>query len=109
VNITKWDAGTWIALGAAVFAGAAALAAWWQARAARDQVAIMQQQLDNETDARREDAGPIFTITDSTTGSTPQSIPFARFTVMPQVVYLSDVMTVSPVYLPVPVYRLWFT
>jgi hypothetical protein len=65
------DAATWIALGSAVFAGAAALAASWQAKAAKDQVAIMQEQLRNETDDRHEAAGPIFSITQSTLGSTP--------------------------------------
>ncbi len=62
MDIAKWDAGTWIALGAAVFALAAAVAAAWQAKAARDQVRIMRQQLSNETDDRHEAAGPVFSI-----------------------------------------------
>jgi hypothetical protein len=82
VDIAKWDAGTWIALGAAVFAGAAALAAWWQAKAAKDQVAVMRQQLRNETDDRHEAAGPVFSITESTEGADPAGKPAAQIMVV---------------------------
>jgi hypothetical protein len=83
VNITKWDAGTWIAAVGAVIALLAALASWLQARlakraaraadvqaaaaqvqaaAATEQVIIMRQQLENEKADRLRAAGPGFTF-----------------------------------------------
>jgi hypothetical protein len=61
------NAGTWVAIAAAVIAAAAAwygrrqaVAAKAQAKAAKDQVAIMQQQLDNEEADRHKARGPDF-------------------------------------------------
>jgi hypothetical protein len=96
VNITKWDAGTWIAVAGAVIALVAALAAGSQARsakrsakaaddqvaAARAQVAIMQQQLSNEAADRHEAAGPVFGITESWEGETPKGQRVAEIIVM---------------------------
>jgi hypothetical protein len=86
LNITKWDAGTWIAAAGAVIALIAALASLFQARlakqaaraadaqaaaaqvqaaAATEQVIIMRQQLENEKADHLKAAGPGFTIPES--------------------------------------------
>jgi hypothetical protein len=65
------NAGTWVAIAAAVVAAAGAVYQRWQAVAAKAQVTIMQQQLDDEKADRHEAAGPIFTVTKSTEGYTP--------------------------------------
>jgi hypothetical protein len=82
VDIAKWDAGTWIAVAGAVIALVAAWSSWWQARAARQQVAIMRRQLQNETDDRHEAAGPVFSLRESVAGTTPKGQPAAKITVV---------------------------
>lgn len=81
MNIAKWDAGTWIAIAGAVIALGAAWSSWRQAKAAKDQVAIMQQQLQNETHDRHEAAGPRFSLT-GVEGMTPKGQPAAQITVV---------------------------
>jgi hypothetical protein len=76
VNITKWDAGTWIAVAAAAIALFAAWASWRQAKAAKDQVAIMRRQLGNEEADRHKAAGPDFT-TNPSIGYTEAGKPVA--------------------------------
>jgi hypothetical protein len=65
MDIAKWDAGTWIAVAGAVIALVAAWSAWRQAAAAKDQVVIMRQQLNNETADRHKAAGPNFEVASS--------------------------------------------
>ncbi len=76
MNITKWDAGTWIAVAAAAIALFAAWASWQQAKAAKDQVAIMRRQLGNEETDRHKAAGPDFTM-NSSIGYTEAGKPVA--------------------------------
>jgi hypothetical protein len=60
MDIAKWDAATWIAVVGAAIALVAAWSAWRQAVAAKAQVEIMRQQLQNETADRHKAAGPDF-------------------------------------------------